>query len=45
LNENITSEEVLVRGNTVIDALLYGVEKVKSIDNKQIKMLKNLIKK
>jgi UDP-N-acetylglucosamine 2-epimerase (non-hydrolysing) len=44
LNENIAEEEVLVTGNTVIDALLFGVKKVKSIDNKQIEMLKNLIK-
>ena len=44
LNENIAAEEVLVTGNTVIDALLYGVEKVKSIDNKQIEILKNLVK-
>jgi UDP-N-acetylglucosamine 2-epimerase (non-hydrolysing) len=45
LNENIAEDGVLVTGNTVIDALLYGVEKVKSIDNKQIEMLKNLVTK
>ena len=45
LNENISEEGILVTGNTVIDALLYGVEKVKGIDNKQIELLKGLIKK
>ena len=44
LNENIAADGILVTGNTVIDALLYAVEKVKSIDNKQIEMLKNLVK-
>ena len=44
MNENIAEDGVLVTGNTVIDALLYGVEKVKSLDNKQIEMLKNLVK-
>jgi len=44
LNENIAVDGILVTGNTVIDALLFGVKKVKSIDNKQIEMLKNLIK-
>jgi UDP-N-acetylglucosamine 2-epimerase (non-hydrolysing) len=43
LNENIAAEEVLVTGNTVIDALFYGVEKVKNIDNEQINMLKDLV--
>jgi UDP-N-acetylglucosamine 2-epimerase (non-hydrolysing) len=33
LNENIAADGILVTGNTVIDALLYGVEKVKSIDS------------
>lgn len=44
LNENIVEDGILVTGNTVIDALLDGVEKVKNIDNKQINTLKNLIK-
>ena len=44
LNENIAEDGILVTGNTVIDALLYAVEKVKSIDNKQIEILKNLVK-
>ena len=44
LNENIDEGSILVTGNTVIDALLDGVNRVKSIDNKQIKMLEGLIK-
>jgi UDP-N-acetylglucosamine 2-epimerase (non-hydrolysing) len=43
LNENISDKGVIVTGNTVIDALLDGVDKVKSIDNEQINMLKNLV--
>ena len=45
LNESISKEGVIITGNTVIDALLDGVEKVKNIDNKQINMLKSLVKK
>lgn len=44
INENIVSSSILVTGNTVIDALLYGVRKVKSIDNNQIDTLKSLVK-
>ena len=36
LDENISEDRIFVTGNTVIDALLYGVEKVKSINNDQI---------
>ena len=43
LAENILEDGILVTGNTVIDALLYGVEKVKLIDNEQINMLKGLV--
>ena len=42
LDENISEDRILVTGNTVIDALLDGVEKVKRIDNKQINVLKSL---
>ena len=45
LEENISEDGILVTGNTVIDALLDGVEKVQSIDNKQINTLKKLVKK
>lgn len=44
INENIIKNNILVTGNTVIDALLYGVEKVRSIENKQISFLKKIIK-
>ncbi len=43
LAENILEDGILVTGNTVIDALLDGVEKVKLIDNEQINMLKGLV--
>ena len=43
LAENVLEDGILVTGNTVIDALLDGVEKVKSIDNEQINMLKGLV--
>ena len=43
LAENVLEDGILVTGNTVIDALLDGVEKVKSIDNEQINMLKDLV--
>jgi len=43
LSENISEDSVLVTGNTVIDALFDGVEKVKYIDNEQISMLNKLV--
>ena len=43
LDENVNEESILVTGNTVIDALLDGVEKVKSVDNEQINMLKKIV--
>ena len=43
LAENVLEDGILVTGNTVIDALLDGVEKVKSIDNEQINILKGLV--
>lgn len=43
LDENINEASILVTGNTVIDALLDGVQKVKSIDNEQINMLKAIV--
>ncbi len=44
IDENIDGDSILVTGNTVIDALLDGVEKVNSIDNEQIFMLKKIVK-
>tara|TARA_B100000900_G_scaffold53214_1_gene39424 strand:+ start:7420 stop:8532 length:1113 start_codon:yes stop_codon:yes gene_type:complete len=43
LNENINQSNIIVTGNTVIDALLDGVERIKSIENDTIDMLKNII--
>jgi len=43
IDENVDEDSILVTGNTVIDALLDGVEKVKSIDNDQINMLKEIV--
>jgi len=43
LDEKILEDCILVTGNTVIDALLDGVKKVKNINNDQIKMLKGLV--
>lgn len=45
LNENISKENILVTGNTVIDALKFSIDKVKSIDffDKDIDFLKNIV--
>lgn len=40
LAENTREENILVTGNTVIDALLYSSDKVKNIENKEINALK-----
>ncbi|WP_299212983.1 UDP-N-acetylglucosamine 2-epimerase (non-hydrolyzing) [uncultured Aquimarina sp.] len=45
LNENIPDKNILVTGNTVIDALQFSVSKVKAItyEDKEIKELENII--
>lgn len=43
LKEGINKKNVVVTGNTVIDALFYGLKKLKSITHIQIEELKNLI--
>jgi UDP-N-acetylglucosamine 2-epimerase (non-hydrolysing) len=43
LNENVQKENILITGNTVIDALLDSSERVKNIDNKEIDKLKTLV--
>ncbi|MCB0453609.1 MAG: UDP-N-acetylglucosamine 2-epimerase (non-hydrolyzing) [Aequorivita sp.] len=45
LVENIKEENILVTGNTVIDALLYGIEKVnaENFKDKEIESLKTLL--
>lgn len=45
LSENIKEANILVTGNTVIDALLFGIEKVNAVDfdDDEIKELKSLL--
>lgn len=43
LKENINDRNILVTGNTVIDALLESSKKVESIENEEIIHLKNLV--
>lgn len=43
LNENIKKEAILITGNTVIDALLYSSERVKTLNNEEINGLRQLI--
>lgn len=43
LQENIAKENILVTGNTVIDALFDSSERVKDLNNKEIDALKELI--
>ena len=45
INENISDESILITGNTVIDALLYSVEKVndEGFEDKEINLLKSII--
>jgi len=41
--ENISKDSIIITGNTVIDALLYGIELTKNYDDKQINELKKII--
>jgi len=43
LKENIAEKDILVTGNTVIDALLYSVSKVDEIDDLELEELKGKI--
>ncbi|AZJ35026.1 UDP-N-acetylglucosamine 2-epimerase (non-hydrolyzing) [Tenacibaculum singaporense] len=43
LVENVNEEDILVTGNTVIDALLDSSERVISIENKEIEELKEMV--
>lgn len=42
LSENLSSNSIIVTGNTVIDALLISSEKLKNYENEEILALKNL---
>ncbi|WP_334124745.1 non-hydrolyzing UDP-N-acetylglucosamine 2-epimerase [Empedobacter brevis] len=43
LKENIKPEDIIVTGNTVIDALLDSSERVKAINNNEIEYLKTIV--
>ncbi|WP_164111730.1 MULTISPECIES: non-hydrolyzing UDP-N-acetylglucosamine 2-epimerase [Sphingobacterium] len=43
LKENINEKDILVTGNTVIDALLESSERVKDIENEEINELKHIV--
>ncbi|MGJ1509292.1 non-hydrolyzing UDP-N-acetylglucosamine 2-epimerase [Sphingobacterium multivorum] len=43
LLENISESNILVTGNTVIDALVDSVERVKNLDNEEITFLKGIL--
>lgn len=43
LLENVLERDILVTGNTVIDALFDSVERVKGLENKEINTLKNIL--
>ena len=43
LNENISENNIVVTGNTVIDALLGGVERVQSLNDSTINYLKSIV--
>ena len=41
--ENVPSKNIIVTGNTVIDALLYSIQRIKKLDTNSIKFLKKVI--
>lgn len=43
IRENVRKEQISITGNTVIDALLESVDKVETLDDDEIKALKQLI--
>ena len=43
LKENISENQILVTGNTVIDALFFALKKLKKINNEEINNLKKII--
>jgi len=45
ISEGVSSDKIFVTGNTVIDALVYAKDKVESINDNQINLLKNIIDK
>src|SRR5690554_2974871 len=43
LKENVPQENIIVTGNTVIDALMFSTEKVQHLDNDEINHLKTIV--
>jgi UDP-N-acetylglucosamine 2-epimerase (non-hydrolysing) len=43
LKENINGESIIITGNTVIDALLSGIDKIKTFESEDICLLKKII--
>jgi len=43
LNEGVSDENILITGNTVIDALFDSTDRVQHLDNSEIKKLQNLV--
>ncbi|WP_293899094.1 non-hydrolyzing UDP-N-acetylglucosamine 2-epimerase [Sphingobacterium sp. UBA5670] len=43
LNENISESDILVTGNTVIDALFDSTDRVEHLDNSEIKQLRSIL--
>ncbi|MFV0232928.1 UDP-N-acetylglucosamine 2-epimerase (non-hydrolyzing) [Empedobacter falsenii] len=43
IKENIKEDDIVITGNTVIDALLDSSSRVKEIDNSEIEALKNIV--
>lgn len=44
ISENIAESNIVVTGNTVIDALLQSLDKLKSFDNEEIRYVNDLVK-
>lgn len=45
ITENIDKKNIFITGNTVIDALFFGIEKLKTYQNKEIGQLESLLEK
>src|SRR5690606_16410073 len=45
LRENIQDKNILITGNTVIDALFDSSERVKDVDNPEIELLKGIVER
>ena len=43
LKENISENSILITGNTVIDALFEGIERVKNLSNKRVDQVKKFV--